>query len=326
LAAITPRCVRLIRSRKGPRHVVAGSANTPPVACGSDTTVGSPRSWSADYARPRFAKRYPHLPNVAACLSSVAFGLFKKALGESLLQTRTLTELASVVAHIGMTDVVLEPPSGPAGADASNYVDIGRMQAGRAVRCVVYFDPKRHAPESLLHLGRAGATSLILANADDNVEAIRRCFERSWREVLVQELCKHKIRLPADLMELAVWVLCDQLKGHRAKDAARAMGVSTRTATKVARRAGFRGMESFLSRVRVVEAIGYAQAIGGSVERIAYELGYSSASHLAGMVHRQTGTSLKNGAAGDLGDLCRALFTDVSEPLESSFQQISLDR
>jgi AraC-like DNA-binding protein len=73
---------------------------------------------------------------------------------------------------------------------------------------------------------------------------------------------------------------------------AKQFGVTSRTLSNWARRDGFDGIGAFVSKCRILQAIGWAER-AGSVEAVALALGFGSASHLANMVRRHTGMSLR---------------------------------
>lgn len=250
---------------------------------------------------------------IAACVSDpMALARLNLAFGASLWVVAVADELAVAVGKLRIGLVVLEPVD-RLGNPVAQALALLRERIG-GVHIVVYFDPRRHDVSQVLELGRLGATGLILRDRDDTRSALRSLYKRSLINGLARQIPAAVPMLPDCLKKVAVH--CGKCEGHTtsAESLASAFGVTPRTLTNWARRGGFPGIGVFVSRCRVLHAIGYAIERGGSVESLAFRLGYGSAEHLGGMVRRHAGVSLRAAVRMmDFESWCRRLLEPTTQ-------------
>lgn len=176
------------------------------------------------------------------------------------------------------------------------------------ISSAVYYDPKRYRPIELLRLGAAGMQNVILRGADDDPRALRGLLHPDVNRRLLGRLLSAGPVLPDRLQRVLTWCFEERGSVEKAGALARRLGVSRRTLTNWAVRAGFRGMRGFTSRCRAVHAIGYAVETGLPIEAVALELGFNSAAHLSALVRRSTGLPIRAAIrAHDFREWCHTL-------------------
>lgn len=230
--------------------------------------------------------------HVIACVSEgVMADRLREAFGGALVIVPKSSVLRTAIAEDSKVFLVAEPLDADGTAVAETLAScITRLTRWR---CAVYFDPRRHSAREILRLGGAGVVQMIVRDVDDAPAMLRKLVDSALRPTFALRFHDVKLSLPDTLT--AVVQLCFENEG-RAEGAdmlAARLCLSRRTLTNWARRAGFSGIESFYSRCRVVYALGCARNYPRSLESLALSLGYGSAAHLAGMVRRYTGLSLR---------------------------------
>lgn len=214
-------------------------------------------------------------------------------------------ELVRVLTGGAQCLLVVEPVS----RDGESMAPLIRACLARrnVARVAVYYSTANHRPADLLSLGAAGATVLIVQGINDTPSELRKLVSNRNSKVTSRFIvaCPD---LPARLRSVAEWCVA---RGGRVsvEEAALQFRVCSRTLSNWAHGCGFANARMLLSRCRVICAIGCADEQGGSIERLALELGYSSAAHLSGFSRRHTGVAFTTALRlHSFEEWCRILF------------------
>jgi AraC-like DNA-binding protein len=208
------------------------------------------------------------------------------AFPHALVLVRDPSGITTALMGLTRSALIIEPTAEVQSTLAAS-ISTARL-SGHIFVCCVYFNPLVHQARQLLALGRAGASELIVFGQDDDPTSLRSLVAmhgplRSTRQAVMAEP-----DLAPQMRSIAEYCFAHAGRQLRAAAIAEHHGVTPRTLTHWSRRAGFRGLEEFVSRCRIVLALGSAQATGETLEATAFRFGFGSAAHLSGMVRRHT--------------------------------------
>lgn len=246
---------------------------------------------------------------VVACVSDESLlSRLNEAFGESLLVVSEFCDLPAALRRVGISLVIVEPYD-RIGAPAADYI-VQLRRTSSVAQVVVYFSPNKNHYSDLLRLGAAGVSRVVVKGLDDSPRALREIAELDAFNGLANRLA-NAVNLDEGLRAVAMLCLGGLGRNPSAELLASTIGVSTRTLTKWARRAGFAGIGVFVSRCRVLYAIGAGVERKVSIESLALSLGYGSAGHLSGLVRRHAGVSLRRAVTTrSFEEWCEALLGD----------------
>jgi AraC-like DNA-binding protein len=230
--------------------------------------------------------------DVIACVSErVMVCRLREAFGGALIIAQACSVLRTTIAEHPKAFLVAEPLDADGTAVAATVTSC--LKRLTRWRCAVYFDPRRHTAREILRLGNIGVTQMIVRDLDDAPTTLRKLVDSAIRPTLALRFQDVDLSLPDVLTAVALLCFENEGRAEGAEELAARLSLSRRTLTNWARRGGFSGIESFYSRCRVAYALGCAREYPRSLESLALSLGYGSGAHLAGMVRRYTGLSLR---------------------------------
>lgn len=187
----------------------------------------------------------------------------------------------------------------------------------------VYADRSAESLRELMPLARAGARGVIVRDVDDDALSLRRLLERGslTRAVETVTLAVQHV-VPARQLPLLLLCLEHITEPLSANVFAGRLGVSRRTLSAWAQKAGANGIRSLTSKCRVVTAIELIRDSGRPIEHVAHALQFASSAHLHNTIKRYTGLGPREAAAHDSAQWCQRLFdvarTTISARLKQS--------
>jgi hypothetical protein len=265
-------------------------------------------------SQPPLFEDEPTRPAVVACVSNeTAKCRLNEAFGSRLLMVPFAHDLQAALLRVRYCLLIVEPFDHGSASVAS--VVPALLKDRTVVDVIVYASVGHGSLREILRLGAAGVTRVLIRDIDDSPRELRELVLSHISTRLVRCLLSSTPHLPAALRSVAAHCLDREGRAECAEELALAMGVTSRTLTNWACKAGFGGIGEFVSRCRVLYALGCAYEHKGSVENLSLRLAFTSAAHLNGMVRRYAGMSLRNAMrVNDYGGWCRTL---LATPLQS---------
>jgi AraC-like DNA-binding protein len=199
----------------------------------------------------------------------------------------------------------------------------GRPAAGLArqvtrlfpsVPVIGYCSLRAEESHDIIALSSAGVHELVFKHQDDHAVLLRGILS-SAEQACTADLVLHHLGgdLPARIRPLVEYCLTNPEEAHSVDEVARALGVNRKTLVNHCRAAGFPPPGTVVAWCLILLTTGLLATPGVTVERIAIQLNFPSATALRNMMKRHTGlrpAELRTAAA--LEELC-ARFTRLDE-------------
>ena len=176
---------------------------------------------------------------------------------------------------------------------------------------VGYCSQRPEESQDILALSSAGVHELVFKQQDDHAVLLRTILD-SAHQACVADLVLHHLegRLPVRVRALVEYCLTNPEQAHSVDGVARALGVNRKTLVNHCRAEHFPAPGAVVAWCLILLAAGMLAARGVTVERIALQLNFPSATALRNMLKRYTGrrpAELRTSEA--LAELCAAFLS-----------------
>jgi AraC-like DNA-binding protein len=188
----------------------------------------------------------------------------------------------------GIRAVVLEARDASGRPTAGLARQVTRLFPATPV--IGYCSMRAEASQDIIALASAGVHEILFKNHDDQTVLLRGIL-RSAEQVCAGDLVLHHLgsRLPPRIRPLVEYVLANPEDAHSVERVARALGVHRRTLAYHCRAAGFLPPGAVIAWCLLLLTVGLLVVPGVTVERIALQLNFPSATALRNMLKRYTG-------------------------------------
>lgn len=264
-----------------------------------------------------------HHPILALVADRSRVDRLRAAFGNRLHEIDSQRRLIEVSRIAGVELVVVSPRDR---SGCSLTTTVAAIRASRQSAPVyVYADRTAESLRELMVLTRAGARGVIVRDVDDDASSLRRLLERGSLVHVVETVTlavQHLV--PARQLPLLLLCLEHISEPLSANVFARRLGVSRRTLSAWARKAGAKGVRSLTSKCRVLTAIELIRDSGRPVEYVAHLLHFASSAHLHNTIKRYTGLAPRDAAVHDVERWCQLLFdaANTSTPIRGKSGQV----
>jgi len=264
--------------------------------------------------------------NVPKCLALVIGVDDRRRLRSALLGTADATFVASVAEVLqalradrsAIRAVVLEARDASGRPTAGLARQITRLFPATPV--IGYCSLRAEDSQDIIALSSAGVHELLFKHQDDHATLLRTIL-LSAEQACVADLVLHHLgtRLPPRIRPLVEYSLTNPEEAHSVEQVARALGVHRKTLVNQCKVEGFPPPGAVIAWCLLLLTAGLLAAPGVTVERIAVQLNFPSATALRNMLKRYTGlrpAELRGATA--LESLCaRFLVMPVRTPAAS---------
>lgn len=247
-------------------------------------------------------------PSILALLvDRASIDRLRAAYGNRLQETDSQPALIAASRVAGVELVVVSPRDCAGNSLTTTVAAIRASRQGAPV--YIYADRSAESLRELMLLTRAGARGVIVRDVDDDASSLRRLLQRGSLIRAVESVTlavQHQV--PARQLPLLLLSLEHITEPLSASVFARQLGVSRRTLSAWARKAGAKGVRSLTSKCRVLTAIELIRDSGRPIEHVAHVLQFASSAHLHNTVKRYTGLGPREAAEHDSAQWCQLLF------------------
>ena len=178
--------------------------------------------------------------------------------------------------------------------------DVVELRRAHPLLAIVVCADFRDRQLDLSHLGQIGVDSIILANREDEMGAIRNAVIHGLASAVAGRVTRElRERVPARAIDCLRIAIEHADRSFRVKDLASLLSVRVETLNRQLRRQGLPSVNRFLIWGRLFRATQLLGFRGATVESVAYAVGYSSAAALTRTLKRFSGWSPAAFAKGD---------------------------
>jgi AraC-like DNA-binding protein len=238
----------------------------------------------------------PNGESALKCLALVTSHDDRQRLRAALTGTAEPQFVASVaeVLHVLRADhgairaVILEARDGAGRPAAGLARQVTTLFPSLAV--VGYCSLRPEDSQDIIALSSAGVHELVFKQHDDHA-ALLRTILHSADQACIADLVLRQLesRLPGRLRPFVEYCLTNPEQAHSVDEVARALGVHRKTLVNYCRLEGYPAPGAVIAWCLILLTVGLLAAPGVTVERIALQLNFSSATALRNMVKRYTG-------------------------------------
>ncbi|MFN2397826.1 MAG: helix-turn-helix domain-containing protein [Gemmatimonadaceae bacterium] len=155
---------------------------------------------------------------------------------------------------------------------------------------VIYATVKANQMRDALALPQSTATRFLLADSEDDIEAIRRTLSGAAKDARVDAILYQLRRcLPASVIPIVQYCLKNARLKLTVANVAEAIGIRRQAVDKRLRKAGMPSAAKVIVWCRLLQAASLMRFLKLSIERIAIKLGFGSAAGLRNALKRYTG-------------------------------------
>ena len=185
---------------------------------------------------------------------------------------------------------------------------------------VGYCSQRPEESQDILALSSAGVHELVFKQQDDHAVLLRSILD-SAQQACVADLVLHHLegRLPVRVRPLVEYCLTNPEQAHSVDQVARALGVNRKTLVNHCRAEHFPAPGAVVAWCLILLTAGMLAARGVTVERVAMQLNFPSATALRNMLKRYTGRrpgELRTSEA--LAELCSRFLSERSITSQAS--------
>jgi AraC-like DNA-binding protein len=169
-----------------------------------------------------------------------------------------------------------------------------------------YCSVRAEDSQDIIALASAGVHELVFKDLDDNAALLRGILHAADQACVADLVLQHLgAQLPARICPLVEYCLTNPEEAHAVEQVARALGVHRKTLANRCKAAGFSPPGAIIAWCLILLTVGLLATPGVTVERIALQLNFPSATALRNMLKRYTGlrpSALRTASA--LTELC----------------------
>jgi AraC-like DNA-binding protein len=200
----------------------------------------------------------------------------------------TAGEVRAAMAETRAEAVIVEPRDAQGALAATLIAELRRQFP--AVAVLAYCTPAPQASNELLAAARAGANGILLRGYDDIGAALRSAIAASADECLARRVVRELgDALPTEVRPLVEHCIQHGRDAPSVVKVARALGVHRKTLFNRLARLGLPNPQILIGWCRLLLAAKALEETGKSVERVALDLDFPSATSFRGMLKRYTG-------------------------------------